>query len=107
MGVGLSVFRSVGQNEGVLKAQDINSDSLVQSTKALRLAKPHWSQKATTATTMLKPRGRHIRMERLVEMISQQFDNLKTLHLDRMEKTTDRGLNCLFVLHNLIHLDLI
>ena len=92
--------------KGFLEEPEHGVDNLLQSMKTLRLVNRHWSRWATTATTMLKPRGQHIKLEKLVEVISQQFVNLNTLHLDRMENFTDDGLCSLSMLPNLTNLSL-
>ena len=72
--------------KGFLEEAEDGADSLIQSMKTLRLVNRHWSQLETTATTILKPGEQHIELEKLVEVISQQFINLNALHLDRMEE---------------------
>ena len=92
--------------KGFLEVPEAGDHSLLQLMKTLRLVNRHWSRWATTATTMLKPGGQHIKLKKLVEVISQQFVNLNTLDLDRMMNTPDDGLSCLSTLPNLTYLSL-
>ena len=59
--------------KGFLEEQDDDADNVMQPMETLRLVNRHWCQWATKATTILNPRGSHVRLERVVDMISQSL----------------------------------
>ena len=74
--------------------------------KNLRLVNRHWFLWATNATTILRAPGNGIAVRELVELVTKNFDNLKTLRLDRVPLITDDDVRIVCMLPSLTCVDL-